>query len=108
MIFKSTDRYAGMKDYETRQGEINIIYRTAKECEFEAIIDGDVFRIIIGKHRTGRFLCVPNWNIGTEMVETSDTFWNSERIEKYFPEIEPNKIASIVAAIKAVGEKIDI
>ena len=67
-----------------------------------------MFRIIIGKHRTGRFLCVPNWNIGTEMAETSDTFWNSERIEKYFPEIEPNKIASIVAAIKAVGEKIDI
>lgn len=41
---------------------------------------GNSYLIIYGKHVNGYFCCIPNWKIGCEMAEPSDTFWNFERL----------------------------
>ena len=32
--------------------------------------------VIYGKHINGYFCCIPDWNVGCEMAEPNDTFWN--------------------------------
>ena len=49
---------------------------------FETNIDtnGCSYLIIYGKHVNGYFCCIPNWNIGCEMSDPNDTFWNYESL----------------------------
>lgn len=48
--------------------------------EYEIEADGNWFHVIIGDHAYGKYICIPNWNIGTELAGLSDHFWNSERL----------------------------
>ena len=48
--------------------------------EYEIEADGNWFHVIIGDHAYGKNICIPNWNIGTELAGLSDHFWNSERL----------------------------
>lgn len=52
------------------------------QCLFEISVDvrGDNFLVIYGKHANGYFCCIPNWKIGCEMAEPSDTFYNTEKL----------------------------
>ena len=44
--------------------------------------------IIFGETSSGNFLCVPNFNVGCELVELSDRFWNKERLTSVLGEID--------------------
>ena len=54
------------------------------EVLFEANIsvNGQGYLVIYGKHINGYFCCIPNWNIGCEMAEPKDTFYNSQRLQE--------------------------
>ena len=43
--------------------------------EFEVTARGSTFHLLVGKHSYGKYLCIPNWGIGTEMASLSDCFW---------------------------------
>lgn len=63
-------------------GRISIISsRPTIEADIEA--NGWTFHVIVGNHKGGQYICIPNWNIGTELAGLSDTFWNSERLSHY-------------------------
>ena len=36
--------------------------------EFEVTARGSTFHLLVGKHAYGKYLCIPNWGIGTETV----------------------------------------
>ena len=38
--------------------------------------------VIYGKHINGYFCCIPDWNVGCEMSDPNDTFWNYESLCK--------------------------
>lgn len=38
--------------------------------------------VIYGKHINGYFCCIPDWNVGCEMVEPNDTQWNYQSLCK--------------------------
>ena len=44
--------------------------------EFEVTARGSTFHLLVGKHAYGKYLCIPNWGIGTEISSLSDCFWN--------------------------------
>ena len=43
-------------------------------------VKGSFYLVIYGKHANGYFCCIPNWGVGCEMAEPSDTFYNTERL----------------------------
>lgn len=55
--------------------------------ELEVTARYSSFHILCGKHRYGNYVCIPNWNIGTELSEFSDSFWNYERLTTYYPNL---------------------
>lgn len=38
--------------------------------------------VIYGKHVNGYFCCIPDWNVGCEMAEPNDTYWNYQSLCK--------------------------
>jgi hypothetical protein len=66
------------------------------------------FHIICGKHQNGNYLCIPNWNIGTELSGFSDYFWNTERLTTYYPELSMVDVISITTALVKLSEYISV
>ena len=79
--------YSAKTDAKTStswQGKICRIHRLSDHsysCDVNA--RGSYFHMIIGKSEYGNYLCIPNWNVGSEMGAWSDLFWNSERLLQY-------------------------
>ena len=71
--------------------------------EFEVTARGSTFHLLVEKHAYGKYLCIPNWGIGTEISSLSDCFWNRERLEQDYPELSKVDIISIVKALEALS-----
>lgn len=81
-----------------KTGQISIIHDSFP-IEADIHANGWSFRIIVGKHKDGNYICIPNWNIGSELSGLDDTFWNIERLKNYTTLDEPN--SRIIAAALA-------
>ena len=49
--------------------------------EFEVTARGSTFHLLVGKHAYGKYLCIPNWGIGTEissLLQTLDRDTNTD------------------------------
>lgn len=74
----------GNPQIEPRNWEGTILpIRLTLPYELEVSATGNTFHLIFGAHKYGNYLCIPNWNIGTEMSSLSDRFWNYERLTQY-------------------------
>lgn len=71
------------------------IFKKGDPCEIAVTARGCYFHIIAGKHAHGYYICIPNWNVGTELACFADVFWNSERLEQY---TELNKVDACTVA----------
>lgn len=61
-------------------GEIIPIQLEQEPYEVEVSARGSYFHLLVGHHAYGNFICIPNWDIGTELASLSDSFWNLERL----------------------------
>lgn len=64
---------------------------------------GSSFHLLIGKHRYGNYICIPNWGIGTELAGLSDRFWNLENLSTEYPDLSIVDAASIADAVKELS-----
>ena len=62
--------------------------------EFEVTARGSTFHLLVGKHAYGKYLCIPNWGIGTEISSLSDCFWNRGRLEQDYSELSKVDVIS--------------
>lgn len=74
------------------------ILRAGNPCEAEISARGSRFHLIVGKHAYGNYVCIPNWNVGTELSRLSDTFWNRERLREY-SQMKEVDICTVVTAL---------
>lgn len=88
VLFKYQDTDA------TKTGKIKLLSRGFPiEANIEA--NGWNFHVIIGKHINGNYICIPNWNIGSELAGLEDSFWNRERLYNYTNLGETNSVIII-------------
>lgn len=85
------------------KGQIRLL-RLTMPYELEVTARDSSFHILCGKHRYGNFICIPNWNIGTEMASLDDSFWNLERLTTYYPELSLIDAISITSALVKLNE----
>ena len=86
-------------------GEVKIL-SAGSLLELDICANGWDFHAIIGSHRDGRFLCIPNWDIGIELSRLGDSFWNEERL-RYHSSLHPDNIKAVVGGIHRAGEWIE-
>lgn len=60
--------------------KISARYKASALCEISVDVDGLNYLVIYGSHINGGWCCVPNWGIGCEMSDASDTFYNMEAL----------------------------
>lgn len=65
---------------KTWAGEIKPIQLDHEPYEAEVSARGSCFHLLVGHHAYGNYICIPNWDIGTELSDLSDSFWNLERL----------------------------
>lgn len=63
-------------------GRIKAIRIDREPYELEVNARGSCFHLIVGKHAYGNYICIPNWNVGTELASLDDVFWNKERLHQ--------------------------
>ena len=61
-------------------GEIEPIQLEHEPYEIEVSARGSYFHVLLGSHAYGNYICIPNWDIGTELAQLSDSFWNQGRL----------------------------
>lgn len=44
--------------------------------------DGFSYSVIFGRYINGGFFSIPNWSVGGDLGDYSDTFWNTESLYK--------------------------
>ena len=90
-------------DSSIKTGKIKIISSSFPvEVDIEA--NGWNFHVIVGKHNSGYYICIPNWNIGSELAGLADSFWNSERLSNYtdLGELNSRMIATALAELSSI------
>ena len=56
--------------------------------------NGNYYSVIFGRYVNGGFFSIPNWNVGGELGEFSDTFWNEESLRRV---LKSKKAAKAIA-----------
>lgn len=79
---------------------------TGRVLELDIEANGYRFHALVGSHRDGNFLCIPNWNIGSELAGLDDEFWNEERLRNYTT-MDPDSIRAVVRAVRVAGKQMD-
>ena len=92
------------KGCSPRQWECSLeILQIGNPCEAELCARGSRFRLIVGKHSYGNYLCIPNWAVGTELSTLTDFFWNEERL-RHYSRMKKADACTIVSALKVLAE----
>lgn len=95
--------YTGLKK-KRQEGNINLIkVHDISDIEMDIEADGWTYHTIIGKHRDGNYICIPNWSIGSELAGLQDIFWNSERLREHTG-LEEDQANAIAGALYDVGQ----
>ncbi|MCH4890882.1 hypothetical protein EZV73_25100 [Acidaminobacter sp. JC074] len=81
------------------------VYSDKEPFEFNVSVNGSSFHILLGSHLGGNFICIPNWEIGCELASYSDTFWNSEKLDKH---INPINSECLAYTIKEINKKLEM
>ena len=98
----------GNSDMELQKwsGQVHILQTRHDYCEAEVSARGSSYHLICGRHTDGNYLCIPNWEIGSELGYLSDRFWNLERLTTHFPELPRVDAISIVDALVAISKNV--
>jgi hypothetical protein len=91
--------YKADKELTCWTGEITNCKGTIDQCEFELKSRGSYYHVIIGKHDYGHYVCIPNWDVGCELADYADTFWNTERLSKQLGITDALTIATAISEI---------
>ena len=90
------------KNIQQWEGSLEILQR-GNPCEAELCARGSRFHLIVGKHSYGNYLCIPNWDVGTELSSLTDLFWNEERL-RHYSRMKKADACTIVLALKVLAE----
>jgi len=74
---------------------------------YEAEINGrgTYFHILAGQHKYGNYLCIPNHDVGCELSDFSDIFWNEGRLSSLMRKVDAVTAASGLAYLPTLADK---
>ena len=55
---------------------------------------GSYLHVITGRQCNGNFICIPNYEVGSELASYGDEFWNRERLRRSLGIIDATTVAT--------------
>ena len=78
------------------------VVRTYIPYEFNVHATGGSFNVVLGHYIWGKYICIPNWNVGCDISTLADSFWNRNRLEE--AGLSKNNATSITEALEKISE----
>jgi hypothetical protein len=88
-------------------GKIIPIKLDSEPYEAEITARDSSFHVLIGHHIYGQYLCIPNWNVASELATLEDVFWNREQLVNY-TKLNKTDASSVACGIAALAKYYDI
>lgn len=82
------------------KGNIHLLRRKGNSYELEINGRGTYFHAIVGRHCYGNFICIPNHDVGCELSDYSDVFWNRERLSRQLKKTDAVTVACALQHLK--------
>lgn len=82
------------KRKERWNGEIRLLGVSGSCYEAEITGRGTYFHVIAGRHHYGNYICIPNHDVGSELSDYRDLFWNTERLSGLLKKVDAVTVAS--------------
>lgn len=90
---------------ETWTGELHLLRAAPGQYEAEINGRGTYFHILAGRHKYGNYLCIPNHDVGCELSDLSNIFWNEERISYLMRKVDAVTVAAGLVHLPALANR---
>lgn len=74
------------------------------QIEMDVFGKGSAMHIIIGEYEYGRYLCIPDWGVGSPLAGLDDDFWNRKQLERRIGRVEAITVSE---AIKTLSKNME-
>ena len=68
---------------------------------------GSSIHAIVGPQINGSFICIPNYNVGSELAGLDDIFWNKERLTPLIGVVDATTVAQGLSQLAFFTEEKD-
>ena len=86
------------------KGHVKQIQCHGDTVEAEISGKGSAMHVIIGRYEYGRYLCIPDWGIGSALAELDDSFWNQEQLERRMSKVDAITLSE---ALKVISRELE-
>lgn len=87
-------------------GKLTLLQKGPGQYEAEISGRGTYFHVLAGQHKYGNYLCIPNHDIGCELSDFSDIFWNEERLRSLMQAVDAVTVATGLVHLPALADDI--
>ncbi|MCI6043276.1 hypothetical protein MR857_08065 [bacterium] len=102
MEYICTLRHGSRKEQWT--GKLTLLQKRPGLYEAEISGRGTYFHVLTGRHKYGNYLCIPNHDIGCELSDFSDIFWNEERLRSLMRTVDAVTVATGLVHLPALAD----
>ena len=81
-------------------GTLRLLHTNGQSYEVEITGRGTFFHVISGHHSYGNYICIPNHNVGCELADYSDVFWNWEQLAKHLRRVDAVTVACALTHLR--------
>lgn len=83
------------------RGELKVCGHGMYMAELIIYGRGSCMNVLIGKYRSGQYICIPDIDVGCPLSRLSDVFWNKQRLSAHMQEADA---VTVTYALKALSE----
>jgi len=88
---------------ENWTGKLTLLRKAPGMYEAEISGRGTYFHVLAGRHKYGNYLCIPNHDVGCELSDFSDIFWNEERLRGLMRKADAVTVATGLVHLPALA-----
>ncbi len=86
------------------KGRVGQIWCHGDRVEANITGRGSAMHVIIGEYEYGRYVCIPDWGIGSALAELDDSFWNQEQLERRMSKVDAITLSE---ALKTISKELE-
>ena len=86
------------------KGHVKQLKRQGDCVEADITGKGSAMHVIIGDYEYGRYVCIPDWGIGSALAGLDDSFWNQEQLERRMSKVDAITLSE---ALKAISKELE-
>lgn len=105
MTFQCNHSNSEVEDKQSWVGEVRQLTKTDTGFEAEVTGRGSSLYIIVNDYQHGKYVCIPSWQVSSELASPEDYFWNLEELAR--TTISIVDAVTVVTAIRKISKYLE-